>query len=123
MIGKPHSRLDGGLKASGKAKYASDYFSKDLLFARMLTSPHAHARVVKIDVADAKSLNGVTAVRVISPAGTEIQWAGTEVAAVAAISEEIARDAIRRIKVEYEVLPHLVKEEDLAAAGPRAKAS
>ena len=116
LIGKPHSRLDGALKASGKAKYASDYFSKDLLFARMLTSPHAHAKVVKIDIADAKSMNGVTAVRVISPAGTEIQWAGTEVAAVAAITEEIARDAIRRIKVEYEVLPHLVKEEDLAAA-------
>ena len=59
----------------------------------------------------------------MSPAGTEIQWQGTGVAAVAAVTEEIARDAVRAIKVDYEVLPHLVKEEDLAKAGARAKAA
>ncbi|MGI8988098.1 MAG: xanthine dehydrogenase family protein molybdopterin-binding subunit [Bryobacteraceae bacterium] len=123
VMGKPTSRIDGHLKSTGRAKYASDYWSKDLLFARLVTSPHAHAKVVKVDIADAKNMKGVTAVRVISPPGTEIQWEGTEVAAVAAITEEIARDAARAIKVEYEVMPHLVKEEDLKIAGARAKAS
>lgn len=123
VMGKPTTRIDGHLKSTGRAKYASDYWSKDLLFARLVTSPHAHAKVVKIDIAAAKNMKGVTAVRVISPPGTEIQWEGTEVAAVAAITEEIARDAVRAIKVEYQVMPHLVKEEDLKIAGARAKAS
>jgi xanthine dehydrogenase YagR molybdenum-binding subunit len=123
LMGKRISRIDGGEKASGRAKYNSDINPKDLLFGVLLTCPHAHAKVSSIDVSEAKALKGVTAVRVISPAGTEIQWEGTEVAAVAATSEQIARDAVRKIKVQYEVMPHLVKEDDLAAAGPRAKAA
>lgn len=121
LIGKRISRLDGGAKASGKAKYASDLNRSDLLYAALLTCPHAHARVTSIDTSEAEKLKGVTAVRVISKAGTEIQWAGTEIAAAAATSEEIAKDAIRRIKVEYEVLPHLVHEQDMSKAGNRAK--
>jgi len=122
-MGKRISRIDGGEKASGRARYNSDINPKDLLFGVLLTCPHAHAKVSAIDVSEAKAMKGVTAVRVISPAGTEIQWEGTEVAAVAATSEQIARDAVRKIKVQYEVMPHLVKEDDLAAAGPRAKAA
>lgn len=123
LMGKRISRLDGGDKASGRAKYNSDINPPGLLHAMLLTSPHAHAKVTSIDISEAKALNGVTAVRVIAPAGTEIQWEGAEIAVAAATSEQIARDAIRKIKVQYEVLPHLVKEEDLAKAGPRAKAA
>jgi xanthine dehydrogenase YagR molybdenum-binding subunit len=123
VMGKPYKRVDGPQKASGRAKYASDWNRKDLLFAAYLTSPHAHARVTAIDTAEAEKSKGVTAVHVVSPAGTEIQWAGAEVAAVAATTEELAKDAIRKIKVEYEVLPHLVKEDDLSKAGARAKAA
>jgi xanthine dehydrogenase YagR molybdenum-binding subunit len=120
-MGKRFSRLDGPAKASGKGKYASDIKAADTLFGAVLTCPHAHARVKGIDTSAAEALKGVTAVYVISPAGTEIQWAGTEVAAVAAVSEEIAKDATREIKVDYEVLPHLVREEDLKKAGARSK--
>ena len=123
LMGKRISRLDGGDKASGRAKYNSDIKPEGMLYAILLTSPYAHAKVTSIDVSEAKATQGVTAVRVISPAGTEIQWEGTEVAAVAATSEQIARDAVRKIKVQYEVMPHLVKENDLAKAGPRAKAA
>src|SRR5713226_1427446 len=123
LMGKNISRIDGRDKASGRAKYASDLNRPGLLFGALLTSPHAHAKVVSIDTSEAQKIKGVTGVRVISPAGTEIQWAGTEVAAVAATSEEVANDAVRKIKVEYEVMPHLVKEDDLAKAGPRAKAA
>ena len=59
----------------------------------------------------------------IAPAGKEIQWQGAEIAALAADSEEIARDAIRKIKVDYEVLPHFVDAENLAAAGAHGKAA
>ena len=123
VIGKPYKRLDGPQKASGRAKYGSDISPKGLLFAVYLTSPHAHARITSIDTSAAEKTAGVKAVHVVSPAGTEIQWAGTEIAAVAATTEETARDAVRKIKVDYEVLPHLVKEDDLRKAGARGKAA
>jgi xanthine dehydrogenase YagR molybdenum-binding subunit len=123
VIGKPYKRLDGPQKASGRARYSSDLKPKDLLFGVYLTCPHAHARVTSIDTSAAESTAGVKAVHVVSAAGTEVQWAGTEIAAVAATTEEIARDAVRKIKVDYEVLPHLVKDEDLSKAGTRAKAA
>jgi xanthine dehydrogenase YagR molybdenum-binding subunit len=123
VIGQSPKRLDGPAKASGRARYSSDLNPKDLLFGVYLTCPHAHARVTSVDTSAAEKIQGVTAVHVVSPAGTEIQWQGTEVAAVAAVTEEIARDAVGAIKVVYEVLPHLVKEEDVAQAGARAKAA
>jgi xanthine dehydrogenase YagR molybdenum-binding subunit len=121
VIGKRISRLDGIAKASGKAKYSSDVNPPGLLQGALLTCPHAHARVKTIDTSAAEKMKGVTAVRVISKPGTEIQWAGTEVAIVAAANETIARDAVRAIKVDYEVLPHVVREEDLAKVGSRAR--
>jgi xanthine dehydrogenase YagR molybdenum-binding subunit len=121
VIGKRVSRIDGPAKASGRAKYGFDINQPGLLFGALLTCPHAHARVRSVDTKEAQALKGVTAVEVISGPGTEIQWAGTEVAAVAAVTEEIARDAVRRIKVDYEILPHAVKEDDLKAAGARSK--
>src|SRR5438270_1194434 len=123
LLGKRISRIDGRDKATGRAKYASDTNKPGLLFGALLTSPHAHAKVVSVDTSEAQKLPGVTAVRGISGPGVEVQWAGTEIAAVAATSEEVANDAVRKIKVEYEVLPYLVKEDDLAKAGPRAKAA
>ncbi len=123
LMGKRRARLDGPAKAIGAAKYGSDVKQPGLLYGALLTCPHGHALVKSVDTKEAASLKGVTAVRVISPAGTEIQWAGTEVAVVAAVSLEIARDAVRLIKVEYEVRPHLVHDADLGKAGARAKPS
>jgi xanthine dehydrogenase YagR molybdenum-binding subunit len=123
VIGQRYKRVDGPAKASGRAKYGSDYLSRDLLFGAYHTCPHAHARVLSVDTSEAEKIKGVMAVHVVSPAGTEIQWAGTEIAAVAATSMETAGDAVRKIKVEYEVLPHLVDETDLRKAGSRAKAA
>src|SRR6202040_667288 len=112
VIGKPHTRLDGIQKASGAGKYNSDVKPQGMLFGALLTSPHAHAKVKSIDTSAAQALSGVTAVRVVAPAGTELQWAGAEIAFLAARTEEIANDAVRLIKVDYEVMPHLVDEED-----------
>ena len=93
VIGKRISRLDGLDKSSGRAKYPSDMNPQGLLFGTLLVCPHGHARVRSIDTSAAEKMKGVTAVYVISGPGTEIQWAGTEVAAIAATSEELARDA------------------------------
>ena len=123
VIGKRYKRLDGPVKASGKAKYGSDINLPGLLQGVLVTCPHAHARVVSVDTSAAEKSPGVKAVHVINPAGKELQWAGAEVAAVAATTLEAARDAARKVKVEYEVLPHVVREEDLAKAGARAKAA
>jgi xanthine dehydrogenase YagR molybdenum-binding subunit len=121
VMGKRTSRIDGPVKASGRAKYSSDKNLPGMLFGAILGCPHAHARVSSIDTGEAEKTRGVTAVRVMAPAGTEIQWAGWEVASLAATSEDIARDAMRKIKVSYEVLPHVVREEDLSKAGSRSK--
>jgi xanthine dehydrogenase YagR molybdenum-binding subunit len=123
VIGKRISRVDGPAKASGRAKYASDFNRKDVLFGFLVGSPYAHCRVKSTDDSAAKSMKGVTAIDWSAKPGTELQWQGQEVFAVAAETEELAREAARLIKVEYEVLPHLVREDDLAAAGKRAKAS
>ena len=93
-----------------------------MLWATLVTSPHAHARITSIDISPAEKMKGVTAARAIKKAGDEVQWAGTEIASIAAINEEIARDAARAVIVKYEVLPHLVQEQDLAKAGTARQA-
>lgn len=87
----------------------------------LVTSPHAHAKVRSIDTSAAEKHPGVAAVRVIAPAGTEIQWAGWEVAIIAANTELAARDAAAKVKVEYDVLEHFVREADLKKVKTRAK--
>ena len=119
LIGKRIKRIDGPAKSSGRAKYSFDINRPGMLFGKVLRSPYAHAKITSIDTSEAEKMDGVKAVRVIQKPGAEIKWAGDEVAVVAAVTEGIAEDAARKIKVEWEVLPHLVNEEDLSQAGDR----
>jgi xanthine dehydrogenase YagR molybdenum-binding subunit len=112
LLGTRISRLDGPAKASGRAKYTYDLLPKGVLWGKILRCPHAHAKIKSIDVSAAEKMPGVKAVRVIQGPGTEIQWALDEVVGVAATSEGLAEEALRAIKVEYEVLPHFVNEVD-----------
>jgi xanthine dehydrogenase YagR molybdenum-binding subunit len=121
VMGRRLNRLDGVEKASGRAKYSSDMNRKDLLFGVLVTCPYAHARVRSIDLSAAEKAPGVTAVRAMTKPGEEIMWAGYEVASLAATSELAARDAARLVKVEYDVLPHVVREADLKKAQGRTK--
>lgn len=116
LIGQRISRLDGPAKVTGTAKYTYDLRFPGMLYARFVRCPHAHARITRIDTSAAESMAGVKAVQVIQKEGTEIQWALDEIVAVAAVSEQTAEDAVRAVKVEYEVLPHFVTEESLADA-------
>lgn len=127
LIGKRIPRIDGPAKSSGQAKYTFDINRPGMLFAKTVRCPYAHARITSIDTSEAEKLPGVKAVYVIprTEPQKEIQWAGDEVAAVAAETEGIAEDAARKIKVKYEQLPFLVNEEDLdkAKAADRVKLS
>jgi xanthine dehydrogenase YagR molybdenum-binding subunit len=111
LIGKSIKRLDGPAKTQGSAKYAYDINRPGMLFGRLLGSPHPHARIRSIDLTAAQKAPGVrAALSLIDPAAGEaakVRYQGEEIAAVAAATEEAAEDAIRLIKVDYEVLPHL----------------
>jgi xanthine dehydrogenase YagR molybdenum-binding subunit len=117
LIGTAIPRIDGQAKASGRAKYPSDERPKGTLFGAMLYSPHAHAKITSIDVSKAEKMPGVKAVVVIAEAGKTVRYQGDDIAAVAAETEEQARDAIRAIAVEFEVLDHVVTEPDAMAQG------
>ena len=110
LIGKRISRLDGPAKSSGRAKYTYDYNPDGLLAGNMVRCPYAHARITSIDTSAAEKMPGVKAVEVIQKPGTEIFWAGDEIVGVAAVDESAAEDAVRAIKVQYEVLPHFVSD-------------
>src|SRR5438876_7568181 len=112
LLGTKVQRLDGPEKATGKAKYSYDINRPGMLHAVMLRCPHAHARVKSIDTAAAEKMPGVKAVHLVVKAGAELYYAGDEVLAIAADTEERALDAVRAVKVEYDKLPFLVKEED-----------
>ncbi|HEY8410478.1 MAG TPA: xanthine dehydrogenase family protein molybdopterin-binding subunit [Pyrinomonadaceae bacterium] len=110
------TRVDGPLKAAGAARYTYDQRLPGMLYGRILRCPHAHARVTNLDTEAASKIPGVKAI-VPAPL-TEVRFAGAPVAAVAATTPEIAGDALRAIKVTYEVLPHVVH----AAAAIRPEA-
>src|SRR5579863_121421 len=118
LIGKRISRVDAPFKVSGRAKYTYDYHGANMLFGKILRAPYAKAKIVSIDTSAAEKLPGVKAVEIIQKAGTTAQWAGDEIVAVAAVDESTAEDAIRVIKVNYQLMSYLVSDaEPPAGAG------
>ncbi|HET9225219.1 MAG TPA: xanthine dehydrogenase family protein molybdopterin-binding subunit, partial [Thermoanaerobaculia bacterium] len=94
--------VDGPARVSGTARYPCDLRFPGMLYARFVRCPHAHARVTRIDVSAARAMRGVKAIHVVQAEGTEVHWALDEVVAIAAVSEPVAADAVRAVKVEYE---------------------
>src|SRR5437879_11983392 len=92
-----------------------------MLYGKMVLSPYAQATIKSIDTSAAEKMPGVKAVQVMREPGVGILWAGQEVVAVAAETEEQARDAARRVVVNCEKLPHLVRDVEPAKAGDRDK--
>lgn len=111
-LGKRTTRIDGPDKVTGRAKYTYDVNRPGMLYAKYKLCPHGHAKVVKVDCAAALELPGVVEAYATVSDGFEVSYAGHEVAVVAADTEELAREAVRRIVVEYEVLEHLVSARD-----------
>ena len=141
-IGKRTIRPDGMDKVVGRAQYSADAKMPGMLWGRILRSPHAHARIKSIDTSKAEALPGVKAVMTAKdvvnfpldkPVALGIQdmrwmsrnimarekvlFAGHPVAAIAAISQSIAREALKLIQVDYEVLPHVIEIDDAIKPG------
>ena len=124
VVGTRVARPDGIDKVTGKAAYGADITAPGMLFGRILRSPHAHARIKSIDVSEAAKAPGVKAVVTSADLSTpddeyyadirdnclareKVLYDGHAVAAVAATSKAAAKAAIRLIKVDYEILPHV----------------
>ena len=134
VVGTRPVRPDGADKVTGRAKYGADHNVAGQLVGKVLRSPHPHARIKSIDTSAALAITGVKAVVTrddfkdqsseFVPAGEmlvnyrdvvrnvmareKVLFEGHPVAAVAATSESVARAALRAIKVEYEILPHVI---------------
>lgn len=117
LIGKRIKRIDGPEKSSGRAKYSYDINRPGMLWGKMAISPYAHAKVAKIDTSAAEKMPGVKGVVIIVPEGQEVLWAGQEIVALAADTEERAEEAADAIKIDYEPLPYLVADADPQTAG------
>lgn len=120
VLNKRLRRVDAPVKVSGVAKYTYDMHPAGMLYARVLRAPHAHARVTKFDPSAAKNISGVKAIVDARPPkgqaaeapAWDVRYHGQPVAAVAAVTPEIADDAVRAIVIAYEALPHAVTPED-----------
>src|SRR5260370_12107861 len=110
LIGTKVQRVDGTDKATGRAKYSFDIERPRMLHARILRSPHAHATIKSVDSAAAEKTAGFRAIYHIKQAGAELFFAGDEILAIAADTEEHADDCLRAVRVEYNVLPHYVRD-------------
>jgi xanthine dehydrogenase YagR molybdenum-binding subunit len=122
-IGTHVKRLDGPDKVTGRARFTFDINRPGMLYARIVRSPHPHARILSIDMTAAQKAPGVKATLLWrDPADTQrnaVMFQGDEVAAVAADTEERAIDAARLVKVDYEVLPAVIQvDQALAGAAP-----
>lgn len=129
VVGKPMPRVDGMARVTGAAHYPSDLRLPGMLHASILRSPHAHARVLRVDTSRAEKLPGVRAVlsrnnapgkpwRRNCPLFDEVvRYVGDEVAAVAADNPGIAQQACRLIEVVYEPLPFVLDPEQALKPG------
>ena len=121
VVGKSFPRVEGQLKLTGAAQYVDDLqFGSEVLYAQMIVSTHAHARILGVDVGRAKALAGVHAVLTGQEtphllglhlkdrpvlAGERVRHVGEPVAAVAAETPELAAQAAALVAVAYEPLP------------------
>jgi CO/xanthine dehydrogenase Mo-binding subunit len=134
VVGKPLQRVDAYERVSGNAVYPSDVVLSDMLYAAILRCPHANAVVKAVDTKEAEKMTGVRAVLSNASKEADVQWPwspdvktrlfdpacrfeGEVVAAVAAETPYQAWDAVRAIKVKYDVLPFVSDERKSLDAG------
>src|SRR5262249_25436722 len=145
VVGTRPIRPDGVEKVTGRANFGADRTMPGMPYGKIKRSPHAHARIIRINMEKAMALPGVRAgptapgLRQIPPeeafvgegqmsfralsrkvmARGKALYEGHAVAAIAAVSPAVAAEALDLIEVEYEVLPHVIDvEEAMAAEAP-----
>ncbi|MCX5908618.1 MAG: molybdopterin-dependent oxidoreductase, partial [Deltaproteobacteria bacterium] len=135
IIGRRIPKLDSVYLATGEAKFLDDIQPPGMLYGKILRSPHSHARILRMDTQRAAKVPGVKAIITaedttkvkfchlpITPnkmvlADERVRFVGDEVAAVAAVDEETAREALDLIQVEYERLPAVFDPEEALKPG------
>ena len=129
LVGKTYNRVDAEDKVTGRAQYTDDIILPGMLYGKLKRSPFAHAKIVGIDTSKAEALPGVKCVitakdfpgiKIGNPEAfkeladkeplckDEVRFVGDEVAAVAALDEETAQEAVDLIEVVYEELPFVL---------------
>jgi CO/xanthine dehydrogenase Mo-binding subunit len=134
VLGQRLPRLDAVSKATGQAQYTVDLKMPGMMYGKIMRSPLAHARIKSIDISKAKALPGVHAVITANDCPgnkfsfvqyladktilctDKVRYVGDEIAAVAAINESIAKEAIKLIDIEYEELKAYYNVEDALSA-------
>ncbi len=133
-IGVNIRRIDAPSKVTGALRYAGDMVLPGMLHVQVLRSPHPHARIVSIDTADAEAVLGVEGVVTCADvpgqdgfgvfvtdqpimARDKVRYVGEAIAAVAAETLAAAREAVKKIKIEYELLPAVFDPEEALATG------
>ena len=133
FLGKPHPMVDAPAKVCGEADYAPDIVLPGMLIGKVLRSPIPHGRIRKLDVSRARSLPGVKSVLTwddipqikwghenndqTALAAGKVRYVGEEVAAVAAVDEATALEALEQIDVEYEPLPFVLDQVEALEPG------
>ncbi len=145
IVGKRIAQADTPIKATGAAKYGVDIKLPEMLVGKVLRSPYPHARIKRIDKSKAEKLHGVEAVITLedtpkiqyassfrdlpmAPSGSlqrtdeyiladKARYVGDGVAAVAAVNERVAEEALQAIEVEYEELPFVIHPRDAIKPG------
>lgn len=133
-VGKSVQKVDGRGLVTGDAEYTDDVPTEDALVGAVVRSPHAHARVVDVDTAEAEAIDGIRAIvtptdvpdyqftreGLARPTTTpydervlneKARFTGDAVCAIAADSQEAARAALDTIDIEYDVLNHVIEPE------------
>ncbi len=144
QFGKRYRKVDGDEKVTGRAVFGADFTAPGSLFAKIVRSPHAHARILSIDTSEAEAMPGVETVCTAADFPSEVSgdvdtgeveigiqflanlimgrrkalFEGHPVAAVAATDIHIAEEAAKRVKVEYDVLPAVT--DPIEAMSPEA---
>jgi CO/xanthine dehydrogenase Mo-binding subunit len=131
-VGRPVPQLEAEEKVNGSAQFIADLYRSNMLHGAVLQSPHAHARILRYDIAQAQAMAGVRAIVTGDDldeawrmgafvkdehalAKGKVRYVGEPVAAVAADTEAIARAAAAAIEVSYEELPAALSPEDALA--------
>jgi 4-hydroxybenzoyl-CoA reductase subunit alpha len=131
IVGKSIPRVEGYDKVTGRAQFTDDIDLHGLVYAQVLGSPIAHGKIINLDTSQAEKLPGVLAVMTgkdctkpfsvdnVTPTETalavdKVRYFGEGVAAVVALDEQTASEALRLIDVEYEELPPLVNAREAA---------
>ncbi|MFO0723353.1 MAG: xanthine dehydrogenase family protein molybdopterin-binding subunit [Myxococcota bacterium] len=117
QVGQPLARVDGADKLRGAARYTTDVRLPGMLYADVLRSPHAKAKITKLSAQRAATLPGVRAVHALAKVGDLLSFEGQEIVAIAADTPQLAADAVRAVEIEFSVLPSVTALEEAMKPG------